>query len=55
MRQISPERRLYGARISAGIRMIVECVTDTVSPSIETTAASSPRQASIIGLGPAQK
>jgi hypothetical protein len=43
MRQISPERRLHGARFTPGIKMIVERTTDTVSRSIETTAASFPR------------
>jgi hypothetical protein len=55
MGQISPERRSSDARITAGIRIIIERITGSVSPSIETSAASSPRPANVTGLGSAEK
>jgi hypothetical protein len=54
MGQISPEPRLSEARITA-IRMIVERITDSASPSIETSSASFLRLANVTGLGPAEK
>jgi hypothetical protein len=50
MGQISPEPRLPDARTV--IRMIVERITDSASPSIETSSASFPRRANVTGLGP---
>jgi hypothetical protein len=54
MGQISQEPRLSEARITA-IRMIVERITDSASPSIETGSASFPRRTNVTGLGPAEK
>jgi hypothetical protein len=54
MGQISPEPRLPDARITA-IRMIVERITDSASPSIETSPASSLRPANVTELGSAEK
>jgi hypothetical protein len=41
-------------RITA-IRMIVERITESVSPCIETSSASLPRRTNVTGLGPAEK
>jgi hypothetical protein len=41
-------------RITA-IRMIVERITDSASPTIETSSASLPRRTNVTGLGPAEK
>ena len=50
MGQISPEPRLSEARITA-IRMIVGRITDSASPSIETSSVSFPRRANVTGFG----
>ena len=55
MGQISPERRSPDGRITAGTRMIVERITSSVSPSIETSPASSPRRANVTELGSAER
>jgi len=54
MGQISPEPRLTDAH-TAAIRMIVERITDSASPSIETGSASFARRTNVTGLGPAEK
>jgi hypothetical protein len=54
MGQISPEPRRPDARITV-IRMIVERITDSASPLIDTSSASFPRRANVTGLGPAEK
>jgi hypothetical protein len=55
MGQISPGRRLPDARVAA-IRMIVERITNSASPSIETSSvSSSPPGGDVMGLGPAEK
>jgi hypothetical protein len=53
MGQISPEPRLPDA--CTAIRMIVERITESISPSIATSSASLPRRTNVTGLGPAEK
>jgi hypothetical protein len=54
MGQICPEPRLPDPRITA-IRMIVERIPNSASPTIETSSASFPRRTNVTGLGPAEK
>jgi hypothetical protein len=41
--------------LAAGTRMIVECITNSVSPSTETHPAFSPPPANCTGLGSVEK
>jgi hypothetical protein len=54
MGQISPEPCLPDARITAN-RMIVERITESVSPPIETSSASLPRRMNVTASGPGEK
>ena len=49
--EISPERRSPDISITVGMRMIVQCITNSVSPSTETHPAFSPRPANCTGPG----